>query len=75
MAIPIILVFVIILYKIIKKINKNTNKDNFYNVNINEDSTNLKVDIEKFKHSNFTKIKKCESLPKVPSYETDDELL
>lgn len=74
-AIPIILVFVIILYKIIKKINKNTNKDNFYNVNINEDSTNLKVDIEKFKHSNFTKIKKCESLPKVPSYETDDELL
>lgn len=79
-SIPIILFFVIILYKIIKIIQKNTKQNNFHNGLIenvcDKNEPHEKVDIDKFKSSHFVKINKHKnSIPAFPDYEHDEDLL
>ena len=79
-SIPIILFFVIILYKIVKIFRKNTNKNNFdkgviETENFKYDERN-KVDIGKFKKIQFTKInKEIKPASHFPTYDIEDDLL
>ena len=70
------------MYKLIKKLQKNTNNNNFAKNYIkaeNEEnvSDEKKVDIEKFKMFPMRKIKNksSQNLPEFPKYDTDDDLL
>ncbi len=89
-SIPIILFFVVILYKIVKKIKDNTNKRNFQNnsivENINDyDNVNfknndeLKLKINQMKSQVYIKQNKSsvsgENSPKFPYYDSEDDLL
>ena len=86
-AVPIILLFVIILYKLVKKYQKYTNKNIILdNEKVVDDAEKLsdvgclKNEIEKYQNANFVKRKKDKTqnekpYPNFPSYETDDDWL
>lgn len=79
-SIPIILFFVIILYKLTKIFQKNTKQKSFQHAIIENESDKIerveRVDIDKFKVSPFTKIhKRKDAIPAFPDYDHDEDLL
>lgn len=90
-TIPIILFFVLIMYKITKKIQENTNKrlnykkqnyekfSQFYNIESKNENIKLKSKINDMRNKIYFKQDKIsthsESCPSYPNYDTDDELL